>query len=261
MKKLLFCICLTFVNYLYSQEVYEKSQITLLDYIHENPVGAEFDIVYEGTTLKLNSNGEYLFCQLKVLNPELQMRLLMEGITFYIAPTGKESEKYSIRFPAASKFKDLEQLAENHKPRVDSIRERKPDIEPLIRMLSVVGINYCINEKKQPYDNEWFAININQVEQSIIYTFIVPVKEMLLEQKLSEVWKFGIYSANLRRPIDEEVYEEENFLGGDLFNRGNRFPPQNICNESNAQNDLQTILMNDIDEWMSFSFSEINSLN
>lgn len=79
-----------------------ETDIALSKYVDRNPICFTQEVIYDGCTIMLNSDGEYLFGQFNILHPELQMRILMKGVTFYVDPTGKKREKYALHFPPAS---------------------------------------------------------------------------------------------------------------------------------------------------------------
>lgn len=234
------------------------SVYTLQTFIKNNPKCYSKEIFYEGCNVLLCSDGESLLVQFKVLHPAIQMRLLMQGMTFYIDPTGRKREKYSIILPAAKDVKEQMQAMEPQKPREDDMQMERPDIKPLINSLSKYGAILDINGKDHFLEKECFAINLNETEESLIYTVLVPVVQMLGEKKLSDKWRLGLYSQG-GRPSEEGpgFGEEPEFRHRKPTSR----QYQNASFPTNMEEDIRSILIKDIEEWIDFSFSEICSLN
>lgn len=248
------------------QDVTENKLMTLSEYTQSYPKCITQEVVYDGCTLLLNSDGEYLFGQFNILHPELQMRILMQGITFYVDPTGKKKEKYAIHFPAASAVEEIMSQMAPPEPGEDMVDGVLPDIKPLITSLAGIGVEYDINRKSQPFENAWSSINMEDSMHCLSYTFIIPVEQMLSEKKLSNTWKLGLYSEG-GRPTN----------GGPGMNGADRGPDMrgpaiggpymghgigSKRNEnSNSKVDLRKMMMNDIEVWIPFSFDSICLLN
>ena len=80
-----------------------KDSISVLQaFLEKNRQCWAKEIIYEGCSVLLNSDGESLFVQLKILHPALQMRLLMQGMTVSVDPTGRKKEKYQTVIPSAT---------------------------------------------------------------------------------------------------------------------------------------------------------------
>lgn len=249
------------------QDIAENKLMTLSEYTQSYPKCATQEVVYDGCTLLLNSDGEYLFVQFNILHPELQMRILMQGITFYVDPTGKKKEKYAIHFPAASAVEDIMSQMAPPEPGEGMGEGILPDIKPLIASLAGIGVEYDINQRSQPFDSAWSSIDMEDSTHCLSYTFIIPVEHMLSEKKLSNTWKLGLYSEG-GRPTN----------GGPGMNGANRGPGMRGPNiggpymegadiggkrneNSNSKVDLRKMMMNDIEIWIPFSFDSICLLN
>lgn len=239
------------------QDVTENRLMTLSEYTQSYPKCTTQDVVYDGCTLLLNSDGEYLFGQFNILHPELQMRILMQGITFYVDPTGKKKEKYAIHFPAASAVEGIMSQMAPPEPGEDMAQGILPDIKPLVTSLARFGVEYDINRRHQTFDSAWSSINIDDSTHCLSYTFIIPVEQMLSEKKLSNTWKLGLYSEG-GRPTN----------GGPGMNGREQCPGMrgpgigSKRNEnSNSKVDLRKMMMNDIEVWVPFSFDSICLLN
>lgn len=239
------------------------SVYTLSEYIVNNPNCVSQDVIYEGCTMNINSDGEYLFGQFTILHPELQMRILMQGLTFYVDPTGKKKEKYALNFPAASAVEDVMQRMAPAATGVDRNPNEVPDISPLISALDEYGVRYEINGRDKSYDAEWATISLAPDEHALTYTFIIPVEDFLKEKKISDNWKIGLLS------------EGGNSHGSGPGNgpgmgapgmgeptRGMTPPKGRERNrDEQAAVNLRKMMMKDIEAWVAFSYSNICSLN
>lgn len=244
------------------QDVTENKLMSLSEYTQSYPKCVTQEVVYDGCTLLLNSDGEYLFGQFNILHPELQMRILMQGITFYVDPTGKKKEKYAIHFPAASAVEDIMSQMAPPEPGEDMEQGILPDIKPLVTSLARIGAEYDINRRHQTFDSTWSSINIDDSTHCLSYTFIIPVEQMLSEKKLSKTWKFGIYSEG-GRPTNGGPGMSGREQGPGM--RGPGIGGPGIVSKrnenSNSKVDLRKMMMNDIEVWVPFSFDSICLLN
>ncbi len=246
-----------------AQTVESDSVYTLSEYIADNPDCISQDVIYDGCTLNINSDGEFLFGQLIILHPELQMRILMQGLTFYIDPTGKKKEKYALHYPAASAVEDVMQQLAPATTGTDRNPNEVPDISPLISALDDYGVIYEINGRDKPYYKEWATVTLDPDECALIYSFVIPVEDFLKEKKLTDNWRIGIFS------------EGGNSHGSGPGNgpgigapgmgeptRGMSPPKGRDRNkDEQAAIKLRKMMMKDIEAWAAFSFSKINSIN
>ena len=170
------------------------------DYLLNNPRCLTKEIIYDGCTMMLNSDGEYIFGQFNVLHPELQMRILMQGITFYIDPTGRKKEKYALTFPAASAVESTMSHMSPPQPSDNSEMDNLPDIRPLITSLATLGAEYDENGIRREIDKSWTSISMDDSTHCLSYTFLLPVEKMLEEKKLSDNWTLTLYSEGGGRP-------------------------------------------------------------
>lgn len=249
----------------------DEDGMTLSDYTESYPTCITQEVIYDGCTLMLNSDGEYLFGQFNILHPELQMRILMQGMTFFVDPTGKKKEKYAIHFPAASAVEDVMSQMTPPEPSTDVDENILPDIKPLIAALSNVGVEYEINNKTQFFHKNWASINLDDSTHCLSYTFIIPVERMLSEKKLSNNWKLGLYSEG-GRPTNGGPGMGGPGMGGPGMGgpgmggpgkSNSRMRPERDHREgnSNSEVDLRKMMMNDIEVWVPFSFENICALD
>ena len=256
----------------------DNEKNTLETYLQQNPNCLSHEIIYEGSTLLLNSDGEYFFGQFNILHPELQMRILMQGITFYIDPTGKKKEKYALHFPPASQVQEamhnLTPPQPGEKNNTDPDNPRLPDITPLVNALAREGVSFDINHREQEYPKEWATITLDTMTHRLSYTFIVPIETMLAEKKLTDTWSLGLFSEGghpsnggpgqnpgMGRPGMGMGMGIGMGAGPDRMMRprpdNNPLEKRNTKDKSAA---LRKMMMNDIENWTTFSISEINSL-
>lgn len=259
-KQIILSGLLSFSHLLYGQGNHAMAGVSLSGYLQENVDCVSKEVIFEGCSLLLNSDGEYLFCQLNILHPEIQMRILMQGVSFYIDPTGKTREKYAVHFPDASNIKDKKKLAPPREVMTDSSEVKIPNILPLVSELSSLGAQFKIKKKMESHE-EWSAISVNQEDKCLSYSFIIPVELMLTEKKLVDRWKIGLKSAN-SRPYDDDRGNGPMMVFPGMPEQSPESRQRIPENEGRGINvDLHEIMMNDIEEWVSFSFSEISSLN
>lgn len=253
----------------------DNGKNTLETYLQQNPNCLSHEIIYEGSTLLLNSDGEYFFGQFNILHPELQMRILMQGITFYIDPTGKKKEKYALHFPPASQVQEtmhnLTPPQPGRKNDTDPGNPRLPDITPLVNALAREGTTFDINHREQEYRKEWATITLDTMTHRLSYTFIIPVETMLAEKKLTDTWSLGLFSEGghpgnggpgqnpgMGRPGMGMGMGMNTGIGGAGPDR--RMPPRPDNNTNDNSPALRKMMMNDIESWTTFSISEITSL-
>lgn len=248
------------------QDIVETDSLTLSEYVVNNPNCLTKEIIYDGCTLMMNSDGEYLFGQFTILHPELQMRILMQGLHMYVDPTGKKKEKYAINFPAASSVQDvMQQVAP---PQISEGQESNqiPDIVPLVDALNSYGVSYDINNREQAYSSDWASISVNPELHALTYSFIVPVEDFLKEKKVSDTWKIGLLSEGDNTMKDGQGNGPS--MGAPTMMapprapgaRGERHGMQKPIESKDAEA-LRKIMIRDIESWSSFSFNELCSAN
>lgn len=226
-------------------------------FVKNNPNCYSKNILYEGCQVLLCSDGESLLIQFKVLHPAIQMRVLMQGMTVYIDPTGRKKEKYSIILPAAKDVREQMRKIAPQRRRADDMQMERPDIKPLVQSLSRYGAIWDINGKSNFIAKECFSIDLEQTDESLIYSVLVPIAQMLEEKKLSDEWHLGLYSPG-GRP-DEEGPAFNGKPGSILKPRSKR--QSDAGHITDVDEDMRDMLMKDIDTWIHFSFSRICSLN
>lgn len=229
----------------------------IANFVKHNQICQAQNVIYKGTKLLLCSDGDMLLVQLQLLEPNLQMRILMGGLTISIDPTGKKKEKYSFVFPAgnseADKMLDMQNQEEHfgsQQMSPDSDSHDRPDLMPLLQALNAQSALSQIKGKTEKVGTNRFTIEANPSQGMVVYSCLIPLEPLLSEKKIKDVWTIGIYSAN-NRPTPNDFPNS---------NMGESPIPNGLPNHG-AETDLLTILQNDIECWTSFSISEISSLN
>lgn len=217
------------------------------------------NVIYEGTNLLVCSDGCYLFVQLQIIHPVIQMRLLMQGVTFYIDPTGRKKEKYAVIIPSASDVKDKMEPMQPSQVSGSVNGNKRPDIRPLVSCLSDYGAIFDVNGRSSLIPPKNFSIYIDENNDKLIYSVLLPVEQLLKEKKLSEQWRLGIYTEGGRPDRGGPEFGREG--GPHMRDQGDRRSqsPREQLTESDEE--LRVLLKKDIEEWISFSFSTICSLN
>lgn len=230
----------------------------IANFVEHNQICQAQNVIYKGTQLLLCSDGNMLLVQLQMLEPNLQMRILMGGLTISIDPTGKKKEKYSFVFPAGNSEVDRMLNMQNQEERFgsqmssDSDSHDRPDLMPLLQALNAQGALFQIKGKTEKVGTNRFTIEANPSQGMVVYSCLIPLEPFLSEKKIKDVWTIGIYSGN-NRPAPSDFPNSD--MGGSPV-------PNGLPNHgSEAEADLLAILQNDIECWTSFSISEISSLN
>lgn len=246
-----------------------KDSISVLQaFLEKNRQCWAKEIIYEGCSVLLNSDGESLFVQLKILHPALQMRLLMQGMTVSVDPTGRKKEKYQTVIPSATDVREQMQGMEPTMSQEMTGMEQRPDIRPLLAALTSHGAVFDVNGKYFPLDKGTFAVDLEEKEAVLVYSVLIPVEQMLKEKKLEDTWSLGIYSKG-----GQQKEGGPGFGGGPGFSEGPGFgkgPESGQIPDPNRPDgviqgptgeDMFEFLVKNLEEWIEFSFSEICSLN
>lgn len=267
MRKLLICSLIVFLSssIVKAQEV--KPSITIATFAENNPKCLSYDVIYEGCSLMLCSDGEYMFVQFNILHPEMQMRFLMQGVTLYIDPTNRNKEKYSIEFPTAHDVREILQSSEPNQ-RISEGKDINPDIRPdilpLVDALNVCQAVFSIGNKQMLIPNEMASIYLNIDEERLSYSVLIPVDKMLTEKKLAKEWSLCLFSDSGLPYKNNPGSMGGPGMGGingptiDQPSKPNR--PQ-MQGHIKGDNDIRRVMMKKIEAWIQFDFSESCSLN
>lgn len=224
-----------------------QGTIDLLEkFLDANPQAIEVKILSEGTMAYLCANDSNLFVRLSVGNPMLFMRMLMQGITLYVDPTGAKKKKYSVIFPSARDVQSNMSRFSNGQ-REDS--QERPDVGPLLGEMNKVGATFKINGKVQPMELSRSLIELDTEHEVLNFYMLIPKTQMMDEKKLASDWTLGIYLAS---PIGVlEGPREGNGMGAHQR-------PGGIPSDSQ---DMEKLMKRKISVWEKFSIDDANSVN
>lgn len=237
---LLFCWCL--------QGVRGQDVDSLYAFIQTNPHAVCNNILYEGTHVFFSADEDNLLIHLTVANPQLQMRLLMMPLQFYIDPSGRKRRGYAVQLPSAV---DVQEEMESLKPEAtDEVPENiRPDIMPLMSALNKKGAVWVAKKQKVQLGYQRFYIGLNRENETIMYYVLIDKNILMKDKKLSSMWSFGIASPNNRNDEPE---------GLDM-----NHPEQPLMKEEESGDTerLLKLMQGDIKEWTRFSIDEVNNIN
>jgi len=225
----------------------------LLDqFLDANPKAIEVKILSEGTMAYLCADEDNLFVRVSVGNPMLFMRMLMQGLTIRIDPTGAKKGKYAIIFPSA---RDVQNSTGSSSLSQRSAQGR-PDIGPLVLEMNKMGVVYNIKGKAQPMELSRSLIELDTENETLNYYVLIPKAQMMNEKKLSSVWSLGLYLESpigvLEGPRGGGGVREPQQHGRDL--QGRPVQPSN-------DKDLEKLMKKTINVWEKFSIDDANSVN
>ncbi len=223
-------------------------------FLDNNPYAIEVNILTEGTKAFICADDNNLFTRISVGNPMIFMRMLMQGLTVYIDPTGKKKEKFAIFFPSA---RDVQMSMDNYQPTQnnDYSNDEKPDIMPLIKEMNKKGIIFDVNGKSCRLDLSRSMIELNPENETVDFYVLLPINQMMQEKKLSDTWSLGIF-------MDTPEPEAE----GPRMNR-----PSNANERSNnspfpdrhqkEDDNINMLMKNKINSWIKFSIEDAFNIN
>lgn len=219
------------------------------EFLKDNPKSVAFDVISEGTNIYLAADEEYIVMTMTIAHPALQMKFLMQGVSFFIDPTGKKKEKHAVFFPSA---RDVEEEMKRFQPTPQSGNQQheRPDVRPLIEALNRCGAIYDINGRQYPLADGHFMMELDVEKEMLVYYIMIPKSELMKEKKLSDIWSVGIYSNNFEQPPMDE--------------RPDFGPPQpngNVSLREKDTNKTMKAMAGKIDVWERFSIDEVNNVN
>lgn len=224
----------------------------LEEFLDANPQAIEVKILSEGTMAYLCANDSNLFIRLSIGNPMLFMRMLMQGLTVYVDPTGAKKKKYSVVFPSARDVQSNMSRISNGQ-RADS--QGRPDVGPLLGQMNKVGATFKINGKVQTMELTRSLIELDTEHEVLNFYALIPKAQMMDEKKLVSDWTLGIYLASpigvLEGPREGNGMGEPQRPGGMPERRGM---------SSNSQ-EMEKLMKKKIVVWEKFSIDEANSVN
>lgn len=228
-----------------------SSQSLLDQFLDANPKAIEVKILSEGTMACLCADEENLFVRVSIGNPMLFMRMLMQGLTIRIDPTGAKKGKHSIHFPSA---RDVQNSMGSPSQSQKSAQGR-PDIGPLVLEMNKMGVVYNIKGKAQTMELSRSQIELDTENETLNYYVLIPKSQMMDEKKLSSIWSLGLY---LESPIG--------VLEGPRAEGGMREPQQQDRmqgrpTQRSNDKELEKLMKKKINVWETFSIDDVNSIN
>lgn len=238
MKKYIRLITFSLLCLLPIENLSAQTDSIIGSFMQKNPKMMTIGILQEETLL-LATDANQLLVVLDVSNPQLLLRLVMQGFSIYVDPTGRQKEKHEIRFASAAEL-DLEALGlDSRKPEAMDSTNEKPNILPLIEPISQKGGCYTVNNKVVPDISCSMSLDVET--DHLYYYMLLPVDRLLGEKKLKPEWSIGFYV-----PFGE--------MQG---NAGQMMPPPPMPGEGGQPQEPE----GEISEWIRFSFEELAGMN
>ena len=228
----------------------ETSQGLLDQFLDANLKAIAVKILTEGTMAYLCADDDNLFVRVSVGNPQLFMRMLMQGLTIRIDPTGGQKNKHSILFPSARYVQG------GISGQTKESTNQRPDIGPLLGAMNKVGAVYNIKGKPQPMELSRSLIELDTENETLNYYILIPKGKMMEEKKLSSTWSLGLY---LESPIG--------VLEGPRGDGGMQGPPPQLGNiqgrplQPSEDKEMEKLMKKKINVWETFSIDDVNSIN
>lgn len=229
------------------------AQDTLSTFIEQNPNAIGYNIIYDGTTVNLSADDDYLLVNLSVAHPALQMRFMMQKVTMYIDPTGKKKKKYKITLPSALDVRqELEETGEMDRDmsglaQPNQREDTRPDIRPMLRALNNHGAYYNCKGTETHLGYQYFYIEHDRDTEKLNYYVMIPKSDLMSDEKLSDKWMLGIFSINDFASAPPEPQDGDGMMP----------PPMG----ADDRMDFQELMQSDIREWVKFSIDEVNNAN
>ncbi len=222
----------------------------LEQFLDANPKAIEVKILTEGTMAYLCADDDNLFVRLSVGNPQLFMRMLMQGLSIRIDPTGGKKSKYSILFPSAC------DVQSGIPGQAKESTNQRPDIGPLLGAMNNVGTVYKIKGKPQPMELSRSLIELDTENETLDYYVLIPKGKMMEEKKLSPIWSIGLY---LDSPIG--VFEGPRGDGEMQRPTQQHGRIQGRPLQPSEDKEMEKLMKMRINAWETFSIDDVNSIN
>ncbi len=223
---------------------------TLALYLKDNPEALTFNVIHEGSNLRVSTDGVDLLICVSIANPSLQMRLLMQQTIIYIDPSGRHRKNYSVYLPSAISVRDeLDSL------RPDDIEEQSPDIRPdimpLIQALNTNGAVFRANSKEFQLGYQRFYMEVDKGKELINIYVLLPMTELMQGKRLKDRWSIGLISNNDVGHHPSPDMEE---------NRPPLLPTEDSKLPDDTDN-IHEILQSNITSWTKFSIDDARNIN
>jgi len=222
----------------------------LEEFMNDNPQAIEIKILSEGTMAYLCANDSDLFVRLSVGHPMLFMRMLMQGLTIHIDPTGAKKKKFAFVFPSA---RDVQQKMNSTSSSIIKDSKERPNVGPLVEEMNKIAASFIIDGKEKPIELTRSLIELDTENEQLNFYALIPKTEMMKEKKLVSDWSIGLY---LDSPIGVLEGPRKGNMGAGPTQVGTR--------ERDSKGDdkeIEKLMKKKINVWAKFSIEEANSVN
>ena len=231
-------------------------------YLSKNPRTVRMRCLQEGCNISMSASDSDVFVQVFVSHPAMQMRLLMQEWTLFIDPTGRKKEKYALVSPGGQNVRrqmgNMPQAPSS--PRGQGAAAR-PDHSKLLATLNMHGATWDVDGKVEHLDASRFAVAVDDEHEAIVYSMLVPKKEMMKEKKRAEKWNIGIYVAanSVARPAQGggPGRGPGRGPGGGPGQPGMTPGPGRQPAQGRGDDGQQELMTKELEEWVTVSYSKL----
>ncbi|MTK53136.1 hypothetical protein [Paludibacter sp.] len=154
------------------------------------------------------NNPTGFFIQLVAADEQTQQKLLFNGMTVYVDPTGKEKDKYAVIFPSMMSLRQQTGQAgmnqEETRPQPQDAGQeqgnqsqqrgpRRPDPSKMAQQINLKGATFDIDGDSRAVGIEWVKLTITP-NQKICYNIKLPYSVFNLKNSSSEFLSIGLLS-------------------------------------------------------------------
>lgn len=222
---------------------------TLQMFIKSNPYAVRVNILSEGTAAYFCADENNMFVHLSVAEPQLFMRMLMQGLTLYVDPTGSEKEKYTLLFPSAADVQDMMGAFQPlRSSEFGDSKQSRPDISPLLKEMNKYGVTYKADSNAVVLGEARSMIELEPEKETLNYYALIPKAQLMADKELSPEWAVGLF-------LDTPPADVED----DRQNMGIRDqrPPQ----MQSRNTDAEKLMKKRIYVWGKFLIDDVNTIN
>jgi hypothetical protein len=153
-----------------------------------------------------NPNG--FFIQLVAADEQTQQKLLFNGMTVYVDPTGKEKDKYAVIFPSMMSLRQQSgQTGMNQEEARSQLQDanqgqgaqnqqrgpKRPDPSKMVQQINLKGATFDIDGDSRAVGIEWVKLSITP-NQKICYNIKLPYSVFNLKNSSPEFVSIGLIS-------------------------------------------------------------------
>ncbi|MDP4202061.1 MAG: hypothetical protein Q8861_05155 [Bacteroidota bacterium] len=206
--------CIAFAGCL-SVSVYAKAKLVTqsqycADFASVTPPdsSAMFSSFADGKVLiRAFNNPTGFYIQLVAADEQTQQKLLVNGMTVYVDPTGKEKDKYAVIFPSMMSLRQqMGQTGMNQeetRPQLqdagqeqgtqNQLSPRRPDPSKMVQQINLKGATFDIDGDSRAVGIEWVKLTITP-NQKICYNIKLPYSVFNLKNSSPEFLSIGLLS-------------------------------------------------------------------